>query len=254
MGFVACGTPATGPGGGCADGGCGGGGVGPMGYVGHGQGGYVLENGYRYVGYGGDFGQKRRDFTCCIVLSSLLCLALIPLLAWLLWPKGIDCDTGFGMCQTMWSPEKQDSCCAVGRCCLIPTQSNPAPVPAPLGPVDPFNCADLQNPAAEWSSEKKQWCCDIHGKGCPPPGGSYGPVPAAAYDCNAGFANWVKGWSIPKKLWCCQQYNTGCIGSGDLNMVTAAGEGYGAGAQHGTEGAPIAQITGIIPADQLNGR
>lgn len=227
-----------------------------MNYVGHGQGGYVQEVGYRYVGYGGDFGRARRDFTCCIILSTLLSLLfLIPLLCWLLSQKSIDCETGFESCQVMWSPQQQDSCCAIGRCCpILSVDPAPVPAPAPDGPVDPFNCADFQNAASEWSVDKKQWCCDIHGKGCPPPGGSYGPAPAASYDCDASFANWVKGWSIPKKLWCCQQFNRGCIGSGDLNMATAANEGYGAGAQHGTVGAPVALITGIIPADQLNTR
>lgn len=245
MALVACGTP----GGDCAGAGCGGGGVGPMNYVGYGQGGYVQEAGYRYVGFGGDYGRPRRDFTCCIILSSLL--LLIPLLCWLLWPKGLDCDTGFESCQVMWSPQKQDSCCAAGRCCPQPV---PLPGPVPVGPVDPFNCADFQNARSEWSVDKKKWCCDIHGKGCPAPGESYDAVPAASYDCNAAFANWVKGWSIPKKTWCCQQFNKGCIGSGDLNMVTAASEGYGAGAQHGTQGAPVAAITGIVPAAQLHGR
>ena len=66
--------------------------------------------------------------------------------------------------------------------------------------------------------------------------GGYEPIPAMSYDCDAGFANWVKGWSVPKKSWCCQHAHKGCIGSGDMLMGEAAGHGYGAGAQHGNRG------------------
>merc|ERR1711920_50902 len=75
----------------------------------------------------------------------------------------------------------------------------------------------------------------------------YEATPAASYDCNSGFANWVKGWSINKKNWCCQNQNKGCVGTGALNMGQAATEGYGAGAQHGTSGAQVAAVTGIVP-------
>merc|ERR1712038_2099872 len=72
--------------------------------------------------------------------------------------------------------------------------------------------------------------------------------PAAEYDCNAGFENWVKGWSIPKKQWCCQKVGKGCVGSGAQTMDQAASQGFGAGAQYGDHGAPVAAITGIVPA------
>jgi len=226
-----------------------------MNYVGHGQGGYVLETGYKYVGFGGDHGRPRRDFTCILCLSSLL--LLIPLLLWLLWPHADWCDTGYERCQMVWGIRQQDDCCSRrGLCCPRPTppmmpQGLVAPQQDPVGPVDPFNCADDYNEwQSGWSVDKKQWCCSIHGKGCPVNGGGYEPTPAMSYDCNAGFANWVKGWSVPKKSWCCQHAHKGCIGSGDMLMGEAAGHGYGAGAQHGNQGAQIAAITGIIPHSQ----
>merc|ERR1719512_658854 len=48
--------------------GCGGGGQGSLAYVGHGQGDYIQEMTYKYVGCGGDFDvvRPRRDFTCLI--------------------------------------------------------------------------------------------------------------------------------------------------------------------------------------------
>merc|ERR1719493_586821 len=62
-------------------------GGGALSYVGAGQGEYIQETTYRYVGCGGDFDvvRPRRDFTCLITTCSLLSLVLlIPLLLWLL--------------------------------------------------------------------------------------------------------------------------------------------------------------------------
>merc|ERR1712051_324859 len=88
--------------------GCSGGGQGAMSYVGNGQGQYTTETTYKYVGYGGDFGRPRRDFTCVITSCCLLSLLLLlPLLAWLL--SGVstslpyDCDAGFSIWETTWS-------------------------------------------------------------------------------------------------------------------------------------------------------
>merc|ERR1711920_871670 len=65
--------------------GCGGNGQGNLAYVGCGQGDYVQETTYKYVGCGGDFARSRRDFTCLITTCCLLSLLLlIPLLLWLL--------------------------------------------------------------------------------------------------------------------------------------------------------------------------
>merc|ERR1712228_332388 len=88
--------------------------------------------------------------------------------------------------------------------------------------------------------KKKKWCCRVHNKGCPAPGESWAAVAAASYDCNAGFENFVKGWSILKKNWCCQNQGKGCVGSGDMNAVQAASQGFGAGAEYGDHGAPVA--------------
>merc|ERR1719491_1276857 len=55
--------------------GCGnGGGSGSMSYVGTGQGQYMQETTYKYVGCGGDFDavRPRRDFTCLITTCCLL--------------------------------------------------------------------------------------------------------------------------------------------------------------------------------------
>lgn len=214
-----------------------------MNYVGHGQGGYIVETGYKYVGFGGDHGRPRRDFTCIICLSSLL--LLIPLLLWLLWPHPDWCDTGYERCQMVWGIRQQGDCCSRrGLCCARPVVQPAEVQQQAVGPVDPYNCADDYDEwQSGWSLDKRQWCCNIHGRGC----GSNEIVPANSYNCDGGFANWVKGWSVQKKTWCCQNAHKGCVGTGDLNLAQAAGQGYGAGAQHGAQGAQVAAITGIVP-------
>jgi len=211
-------------------------------YAGPGRGAYVADSRYTYVGYGGDFAPRRRDFTCLICSAALALLALLlTLLAlWWLWPTTNECYTDQANWQYKWSKNKQAQCCAsVGiGCPVVLPRASPAKQP---GPVDPFNCAlGDENWKAGWSQQKKQWCCNVHKKGCPGPGESWAAVPAAEYDCTAGFENFVKGWSTLKKNWCCQKQGKGCVGSGDMNAVQAASQGFGAGAEYGRGAAPVA--------------
>merc|ERR1719439_137001 len=96
--------------------GCGGVGQGSMSYVGCGQGDYIQETTYKYVGCGGDFDtvRPRRDFTCLITVCCLLSLLLlIPLLCWLLsgmaGTEMFDCRMRPGM--PLWSQEQQKFRC-----------------------------------------------------------------------------------------------------------------------------------------------
>merc|ERR1719229_1376052 len=97
---------------------CGGGGAGSgaMSYVGTGQGQYMQETTYKYVGCGGDFDavRPRRDFTCLITTCCLLSLLLLlPLLLWLFSGSiGYDCTDGAMNWQTSWSMAKQQYCCS----------------------------------------------------------------------------------------------------------------------------------------------
>jgi len=215
---------------------CGGAG-GAMQYVGMGQGEYVAESTYKYVGHGGDFtnAPRRRDFTCLICTALALLLGLLCIICWLFWPMN-ECAVDADAWQYKWNPAKQARCCALqGIGC-----STDQPTASPdIGPVDPYNCADAENNwQAEWSLLKKKWCCKVHHRGC----GHDLPAPAASYDCQAGLANFVKGWSAPKKIWCCANGGNGCPNSGPLNMLQTENMGYGAGAQHGYRGAPVAPI------------
>jgi len=104
-----------------------------------------------------------------------------------------------------------------------------------LNPTLPRSLLDLQ-----WSEDQKRWCCKHENKACPAaPGCTKTPKP---YDCAAGLGNWRAGWSMGKKHWCCDHENKGCPNSGDLNMAQVQDMGYGAGAQHGKRGAPLAPI------------
>merc|ERR1711902_72907 len=84
-----------------------------------------------------------------------------------------------------------------------PTPPPPTRPPAPSGPTDPFNCA--VDPENTWAADKKEWCCRIHHRGCPPTAPPLQPIimpapqpvapPAGPYNCADGFANWQAGWS-----------------------------------------------------------
>merc|ERR1711902_367767 len=98
-----------------------------------------------------------------------------------------------------------------------PTQPPPTRLPAPSGPVDPFNCA--VDPEDTWAADKKTWCCRVHHRGCAPTAPPPQPIilpapqpiaPADPYNCADGFANWMAGWSVAKKAWCCSNEGKGC--------------------------------------------
>jgi len=210
-------------------------------YVGAGQGEFAVEPQMKYVGYGGDYSVRRGGFNVCLVLGPALA-CLLALLCYIFWPVE-ECLDRKAEYLYHWSPDKTMRCCARGfvACPQQPT------IPPPSGPVDPYNCAEgILNFGAEWSLEKKQWCCNQHGKGC----GQDAEVPAAQYDCNSAFANWVKGWSPGKKQWCCSKGIKCCPSD-----AAAAGAGYGAGTKHGADfhGAPVATFN-VIPFSQTRGR
>merc|ERR1712087_646561 len=228
--------------------GCGGGGQGALAYVGHGQGDYIQETTYKYVGCGGDFARPRRDFTCLITTCCLLSLLLlIPLLLWLCSPTPTslinDCEAGFAQWETAWSPAKQEFCCeTMGRGCpqtALPTtpalppptpfpstqpQTTPGTTPPPTPPPTGHNCA--VDPEDTWAADKREWCCRIHHRGCPQP--IQPPIvvpvpqpvpqpiapPADPYNCADGFANWQAGWSVAKKEWSCRVHGKGCPNQG----------------------------------------
>jgi len=246
-GFVARGEDCTACGVGCGGAGSGG----AMAYVGGGQGDYIAETTYQYVGYGGDFSRPRRNFTCIITTCCLLSLLLlIPLLLWLMAGPQPPFQCGTGEEMMAWSAEQQTYCCqTAGLACFttmpvtipltaLPTQPPTPPITPPRPPPpagDPFNCA--VNAESTWAADKKAWCCKVHHKGCPPTPPPVVPMPpvippvirpimprppADPYNCADGFSNWQAGWSVQKKKWCCDHHGKGC-GSGQGNGCAPIG-------------------------------
>jgi len=125
-----------------------------MTYRGSGQGEYLQEVTYKYVGSGGDFHRSRpRWCSSCPLLSGGLCVALLlaPLLCWWwLRPPGgapekpnVDCAYGVDAWNTLWSEEKKQYCCTlVGVACRsstapgvqLPTAPEAAAASQPLRP------------------------------------------------------------------------------------------------------------------------
>jgi len=121
-----------------------------------------------------------------------------------------DCNADFTGCRKClaksWSKTKLDWCCRhEGRGC------QPAPTTTTGAPTTslPYDCmADFTSCyhclQSRWSVGKRVWCCQHKGRGCP-------PIPRPpAFDCDAGYSNWLKGWSARKKDWCCQRKGRGC--------------------------------------------
>lgn len=214
---------------------CGGGGPGAgngaLMYVGHGQGQYMQETTYKYVGYGGDFNvvRPRRDFTCIITLCCLLSLLfLIPFLMWLFGGAPstslpFDCDAGYFNWREGWSVQKQEWCCKFEQrgCPTMPITTvfpeapvtqppTPFPTPPPTPPTTtPYhepNCA--LGDRMTWPQPKKDFCCRVHHIGCstspptqppptlPPTSPPYVPpyVPPTAPPPPADPYNCAEGW------------------------------------------------------------
>merc|ERR1712027_95783 len=146
--------------------------------------------------------------------------------------------------ENTWAADKKAWCCRIHHRGCPPTAPPPQPivpppqpifqpVPQPIlpaRPADPYNCADgWANWQAGWSVPKKEWCCRVHGKGCPNQGGGC-MTSSEPYDCNAGFANWMAGWSVAKKAWCCSNKGKGRPGRRlCLNEIPKGRRDYGAG-------------------------
>merc|ERR1719422_514175 len=120
-----------------------------MSYVGCGQGQYIQETTYKYVGCGGDFDavRPRRDFTCLITTCCLLSLLLLPLLLWLMSGTSsselFDCSVGAmtPAAVTVWSPAQKQYCCqrsGIGCPSAAPAATAPDTAAAACRPSRPF--------------------------------------------------------------------------------------------------------------------
>jgi len=148
-----------------------------------------------------------RSNICVCIIPLLLLLLLLPFLLYLLPQLSSAPETTFP-----------------------PPMPTPAPQPMP---TEPYDCKSQ----GLWSFDKKGWCCQHYGTGCPttrpptpaplPPPPPPAPRPVAPapmpiisttspcpFDCNAGYnewpMQWVKGWTGAKKIYCCKTVGRGC--------------------------------------------
>mmetsp|Transcript_15075 Transcript_15075/g.40651 ORF Transcript_15075/g.40651 Transcript_15075/m.40651 type:complete len:286 (-) Transcript_15075:54-911(-) len=65
-----------------------------------------------------------------------------------------------------------------------------------------------------WSPDKKQWCCELIGLGCLQDvvQASLPTIPLKRYpfDCSLDFENWTTVWSTAKQDWCCKHRGRAC--------------------------------------------
>jgi len=193
--------------------------------------------------------REGRTVCWCIVLPIVLAvLLLLPLSYWVIKPgtatttapptPRIELTTPAPYdCRGFKDPAEKAWCCSKmhGRGCPGTSRSpgtsswRQPPPPPMLLPADTvfgtpppnirFDCAaEYKNRAIAWSPMKFAWCCQHKEKGCttPPPTtaratSSRPPAGSSkAYDCDAGYVNWVAGWSLAKKDWCCKHRDRAC--------------------------------------------
>eukprot|EP00440_Ansanella_granifera_P064305 gb/GFBE01069720.1/.p1 GENE.gb/GFBE01069720.1/~~gb/GFBE01069720.1/.p1 ORF type:complete len:304 (+),score=24.72 gb/GFBE01069720.1/:1-912(+) len=73
--------------------------------------------------------------------------------------------------------------------------------------VAEFSCQD--DSTSDWSSSKRDWCCQNHQVGCPQ-ADIQTITPAVIFDCDEGFEQWERNWSEQKSHWCCSNEQKGC--------------------------------------------
>jgi len=178
-----------------------------MGYVGLGQGEYIQETTYRYVGCGGDYDnvRPRRDFTCLITTCCLLSLLLvIPLLCWLFQgtPTTLpyNCNVNVGVnVEVLWSDAQKQFCCATANIGCPTTQ--PATAPPTLPPTPPLTMPPTPPPTLPPPTLPPTVPPPVtQPPFVPPP--PQGPVDP--FNCAVGEYH---GWFQAKQTWCCTNHH-----------------------------------------------
>merc|ERR1719168_43439 len=89
---------------------------------------------------------------------------------------------------------------------IIPTTT---PQDIPTTTSEPYCCKSK----GLWSLDKKHWCCQHYGVGCPttpkptPPPTPPPPTPPPEPNCALGAP---LTWDMGKKVWCCAHHHIGC--------------------------------------------
>mmetsp|Transcript_167639 Transcript_167639/g.538413 ORF Transcript_167639/g.538413 Transcript_167639/m.538413 type:complete len:440 (-) Transcript_167639:227-1546(-) len=197
-----------------------------MTYAGSGQGEYIQEMTYKYVGNGeGDFnvtvsGNKGawKQKLCFEVGGAMLLVAVLvgaALFVVLGGPPTVSTSiVKFAdLSLTTAIPEATSTVSST-------TQQQETNSSVDLSESDPYDC-DLDLPSFEttWCIAKQVWCCSKRAKGCIGESGTAGST-KAPYDCDAGLVNWQAGWSEAKQRYCCREHGTGCAATSTSTATT----------------------------------
>jgi len=108
---------------------------------------------------------------------------------------------------------------------------------ADAGCAEPdYACGDGNE--AQWSAQKRGWCCEHASKACSTTL-SEAPAPAAdGYDC-AEDEDWEVAWSLAKKDWCCENKHRGCTPSSSFGTASAPDPPATAAASEAASGRPF---------------
>lgn len=185
---------------------CGGGGKGAMNYVGGGQGDYIVETTYRYVGCGGDYDTVRpqRNFACLITTGCLLSvLLLIPLILWLC--TSTPSTTAQFDCSMASTEMQMNYCCATSGMafayCTPATAAStvpPPPTPPPTTPAPPPPIiAPMPPPTSPPPTLPPTPPINVI---------TTTPCPTAPPDPNCAVGQWAS-WTAHKQHWCCQNHH-----------------------------------------------
>lgn len=210
--------------------------------VGDGQGSYVQETTYRYVGGGkGTHNFEEPEGTtmeeccralrptpemqrsACFMIPCIVVPILLATLLYLLWHEAFsgiaqhryDCAEE----QSTWNWIQHLYCCVEGgeyasSCTMHKVMYSP-PAPAPLtmaptmapatpAPSSQSNC--FVGSHATWDLHKKVFCCVHHHIDCP-----LTTMSSKPFNCQLGLSNAHDGWSDNKRAWCCSYERLGCM-------------------------------------------
>lgn len=207
-------------------------------FVGPGNGGYVRDTTYKYVGLGsGEFELKKVPASLGLSPLGCYCLGGLSLLApllvaaiWLLFrytnadgttsvtpareaqlavahegPSwSYNCSAGRSSWQEHWNASKKAWCCLYKKFGCEQSAS-----------TMPYDCnADFLDWVKKWPKDKQVYCCLHKDRGCPrtrlSSGGPETTSTSLPFSCSVGSSNWVLGWSDAKKHWCCVYEGKGC--------------------------------------------
>uniref|UniRef100_A0A7S0A051 Uncharacterized protein n=1 Tax=Pyrodinium bahamense TaxID=73915 RepID=A0A7S0A051_9DINO len=197
-------------------------------YVGAGKGQYSKMQTYEYVGDGagtfhkeverGDPGKTVKHM-CQGFIAVLVVAGIIAVIYTILaGPKDEDIQANLG-------PQVANATTAMGTMATEPVQ--PVRLSDSNADAQPYDCEEgYFNWDKAWSNQKKHYCCDTYGRGCPAVAGAAvaGAQPTTTgefvqYNCeDDGHKSWIKDWPVEKQAWCCKHRNTGCLRDDDALM------------------------------------